>query len=153
MPRLQRAPGPRERHRGKRARGELPPGELTPASGKVQGQVLKGRVVPDQQDRVDLVTHVPQTVQELVRRGAVELGLDLNLAGGRDQVKCLARPERGRAEHQRDRDLLAPQVSADPLRRFAPAWRQRAIVIGEPRVVPARLRMAQYQQTLGPRHR
>jgi hypothetical protein len=151
-PRLQRTPRSSQRQCGERAGGKPPRGELAGVCDERHGQVVDRRVVSDQHHRVDPVRHATQTSKQLARRHAVELALDLNFAGHVDQVKRLAGPPRRGAKRQRGLDLLAAQVCPDELRRFAPTRRERPIVTGELRIVPARLCVTQQQQTLDLSH-
>ncbi len=153
LPVLERAPRTAERKRGQCTCGVLLPRELAGGSGEADGQVLDRWVVADQHHRFDLVRHATQALEQPVRRRFIQLAFDPNLIAWRDAIESLTRPPRRGAKDQRDRYPFLAQVAADQLCRFAPAWREWAIVVGQRRIVPARLGMTQQKQAPRLSHR
>jgi hypothetical protein len=77
--------------------------------------------------------------------GAVQLLLDLDRDFGQRGPKQLERflcADGGRAEHERGRDSQPAKVLCDPLRVPQTSGRERALTVGQRRIVPAGLRMA-----------
>jgi hypothetical protein len=83
-------------------------------------------------------------------RTGVEIALDpccyLLAERWGDPIERLARATRRRAAHERRRDPFPAQMLRDQVGRAGATRRERPIVIGELRVLPAGLRMAQEKQ-------
>jgi hypothetical protein len=128
--------------------------DLRAVAGELQREILDPGVVADQHRRLDLVGDAVEHREQLSGGRGVELGLDAHLDLGRepDPLQRLTRALRGRAQHQPGRDALGAHALADRLRGAPPALRQRPVVVGEPRLVPARLRVAEEKQPLHDRH-
>ena len=99
--------------------------------------------MPDYEHRAHAVVHLPQPFDQGVEARAVEIVLeqDLHVARqhGQECSERLPRADGRRAEDEVGRDALAADVIGDAGGRLLPARRERALVVGEALVVPARL--------------
>src|SRR5690242_4446705 len=102
--------------------------------------------------RSDFVGYLMGPLEYVLAARSVQVGLDDMLAADGDSLERLAGPPRARAQHQIRRDPLPVHVGGDRLDRATPAWGKRAIVIGQPGVVPARLGVPKNEQSLARRH-
>jgi hypothetical protein len=107
--------------------------------------------VADQHRRGDLVGHLAQARDQLVRAGTVELVLIANVRRdqrGLDALERLARAARGRAEDELGDEVMLAQVARDRLGGAPSPFRQRPVVVRQSGLVPAGLGVAQEVEAL-----
>ena len=117
-----------------------------PVAGEKAHQLLQPRVVADHHHRGDGRGDRVEAREQIRGRRAVELGLDADGAaseGRLDARERLPRALRRGAEHQLGLDARLAEVTADRLGRAPAPAGERAVVIGERRLLPARLRVTQ----------
>jgi hypothetical protein len=106
--------------------------------------------VADHHHRRCLVGQLVDALEQLGSARTVESGLDEQLdivaEGRRDRLEGLARPPGGRAQHERRELSQLAQVLTDEQRGAPAARRERTVVVGTGRVVPARLRVPKQRQ-------
>ena len=115
-------------------------------AGEKARQLLQSRVVADHHHRPDGRRNLVEACEQIGGPRTVELGFDAYRASSEcrlDALECLPRAPRRGAQHQLGLDALLAKVTADRLGRTPAPARERAIVIGEPRLLPARLRVTQ----------
>ena len=155
------APGTRERERGQGPGGELlldrrevgALGHAGAAGREPEHEQLHRRVVADHHHRAGVLGDAPQALEHVRGAGGVQLGLDRNLATRLHTLERLARAARRRADHQLRSDVLVAEMLIEQADRTPAARGERTLVIIKTGVVPARLGVAQYEQSLGIGHR
>src|SRR4051812_24754590 len=122
------------------------------AAGEHRGQLLETRVVPDEDERRDLIGNRAHDRDEVVDRGLVDARLlshgRLTGESRRHAVPRLARSPRRRDEHEICGQAQLGEVVTQGLDGASAARRERTVLVALLGVGPARLRVT--QQVQGP---
>ena len=130
------------------------PVELVAADRELERQPLHARVVADHHHRLDLVGHLVERAEQLARGCGVELVLDPHLRAvprgraARASRACVSTASTARAPARCPR----PAGTSPSTSRLARREAQGPVAIGEPGLVPTRLRVPQQVEPLHDPH-
>ena len=122
-------------------------GEPLAAVGDPQSEILHRRVMTHEQHRGHVGGDAAQPIEEDVRVEGVQVGLDADLDLGAERgqhpAERLACSQGRRAQDELRMDALSAEVVPDPIGCPLTAGCERAILVAQTRIAPARLGVTQ----------
>ena len=114
-------------------------------------ELVEAGVVTDQQHAFEVRSHDAEALEEIVGPRVIEPAFDLHLGCAQrrsDEIERRTRSYRSRAQHEVGTHLVLGRPLPHALARLAAPRGERAIVIGEPGLVPARLEVTEEPESL-----
>jgi hypothetical protein len=119
---------------------------------EVQQQVLKPRIVADDEQSFDLVAGLSNDFEQYLRRCIIDPPIPHRGEGVartfHDPGNSFGHANRGTRDDRVNGHISCPQLTANGHSRLAPALVERAVEIGAGRGIPARFGMTQDEQCL-----